>query len=186
MNKRDVPGRLLNEPEQFDIFSSKVQLLFNLKEQCGVVVLLLDFAQDSCPGHLNKTNIDGFCCHQSPAWAAALCLEGERTLRGSSGCRISPAQLFGVLKVMSWCPKLLPETQWLKLYPKMSVFYPCPPTGSCCTVVNTNICCLRQEFTSFCQRTASLCPSVSRYMKSVFEAGTDMFVPLLFPRFIKW
>lgn len=99
------------------MFFSEVQLLFNLKEQCGVVVLLLDSAQGSCPGHLNRKNFDGFCCHQRPARAAALCLERERTLRGWSGCRISPAQLFGVdaflsvLKVMSWCPKLLPETQ---------------------------------------------------------------------------
>lgn len=45
MNKRDVPGRLINEPEQFDIFFSKVPLLSNLEEQCGVVVLLLHSAQ---------------------------------------------------------------------------------------------------------------------------------------------
>lgn len=82
MNKKDVPGRLMNKPEQFGIFFSKVQLLFDLKEQCGVVVLLLDSAQDSCPGPLNKTNIDGFCCHQRPTWSPAVCLERERTLRG--------------------------------------------------------------------------------------------------------
>lgn len=127
MNKRDVPGRLINEPEQFDFFFSKVQLLFNLKEQCGVVVLLLNSAQDSCPGHLNKTSIGGVCCHQRPARAVAMCVERERTLRGLSGCRISPAQLFGVdafsVCWKSWCPKLLPET-WSLIEALVKSFFP--------------------------------------------------------------
>lgn len=54
MNKKDVPGRLINE--QFEFFFSKVQLLFNLKEQCGVVVLLLN----SSGVLMNRTSIDGF------------------------------------------------------------------------------------------------------------------------------
>lgn len=107
---------------------------------CGCVTAGL------CSGVLvNKTNIDGVFCHQRPAWAAAVCQQRERTLRGLSGCRISPAQLFGVkcifsvLDVMSWCPEVSGASRdtvvnWSageELYPKINawfkpVFYPHP------------------------------------------------------------
>lgn len=176
------------------LFFSKVQLPFNLKEQRGVVVLLLDSAQDSCPAP-----------EQNQYWGVLLlfcyylsfsCVSGKRKdTQGMSGSRISPAQLFGVdafSVCWKWCPELLPETLWLtealvKSFIPKCLFYIHVQQMETAALWSTQIFVVWDKnshpFVREWHHCAHLFPG---YIESMFEAGGNVFVPLLFPRCIRW
>lgn len=90
---------------------------------CWCVVLLLDSAQDSCPGHLNieytwKPILMGFVVIRGLP-ELQLCVWKGKGHSGDEWQQNIPSSavwcrcIFSVLEVVSWCPKLLSETRWL-------------------------------------------------------------------------
>lgn len=192
MNKRDVPGRLINEPEQLDLFFS-LKFRFSLTWRSSVVwlcyccTLLRSHEQNQYCWVLLSSEA---CLSCSPVCGEGKDTEGNEWLQTIPSSALCCRCIFSVLEVMSWYPKLLPETHWLIEALGKSFI---PKYLFSIHIHKMKLLWLTQTLAVRCKNSH---PFVREWhhrghlfpdcIKSVLEAGADLFVPLLFPRFIKW